>query len=91
MDSKNLLYLETNRETIDAEASTLIPSGEKRTGDPHSETELHFNSFLPILPSSSTTTMSLFRIYKLKAYPSSSTRLKVLLSNHSFYGHYMTI
>ncbi|KAK7839633.1 dexh-box atp-dependent rna helicase dexh18 [Quercus suber] len=30
--------------------------------------------------------MSLFRIYKLKAYPSSSTRLRVLLSNHSFYG-----
>ena len=33
--------------------------------------------------------MSLFRIYKLKAYPSSSsssTRLRVLLSNHFFYG-----
>ncbi|KAK7839614.1 hypothetical protein CFP56_017789 [Quercus suber] len=30
--------------------------------------------------------MSLFRIYKLKACPSSSTRLRVLLSNHSFYG-----
>lgn len=31
--------------------STLIPSGEKRTGDLHSEAELHFFSFLPILPS----------------------------------------
>nr|POE49939.1 hypothetical protein CFP56_68531 [Quercus suber] len=30
--------------------------------------------------------MSLFRIYKPKTYPSSSTRLRVLLSNHSFYG-----
>ena len=32
--------------------------------------------------------MSLFRIFKLKAYPSSSssTRLRVLLSNHFFYG-----
>nr|POE49936.1 hypothetical protein CFP56_68528 [Quercus suber] len=30
--------------------------------------------------------MSLFQIYKPKTYPSSSTRLRVLLSNHSFYG-----
>nr|POF04668.1 dexh-box atp-dependent rna helicase dexh18, mitochondrial [Quercus suber] len=49
--------LAINSTGISASLGTLLDTvaillrGEKRTGDPHSETELHFNSFLPILPS----------------------------------------